>query len=145
MKAMVGIGVAGLLATAVVGCSSYRVVQKTPDSGVLALQGDRNAAHEKAEQYMASQCPGGYDIVEEGEAVVGSTTQQQTSGGKTFFGAPALNTTSNSHDTTEWRVKYKCKGAASGGESAPTEKASPPSGGGSPQQSSEIREIIIRI
>jgi hypothetical protein len=41
---------------------SMRVVQETPSGGTVAVQGD---GREKAEQYMGSQCPLGYDILGE--------------------------------------------------------------------------------
>lgn len=88
------------------GCSSIRVVQKTPDGGVVALQGVQSGAREKADEYMRGQCGGEYAVVEEGEAVVGSdTTARKTS---TFLG-PA--TQSHSTDRTEWRISFKCKNA----------------------------------
>jgi hypothetical protein len=96
----------GTLALLVTGCSSIRVVKKTPDGGVVALQGIQSDARNKAQDYMRSQCAGEYDVVEEGEAVVGSdTTTRKTS---TFLG-PA--TTSQSSDRAEWRITYRCKGA----------------------------------
>jgi predicted component of type VI protein secretion system len=87
------------------GCSSIRVVKKMPDGGVVALQGAQDGAREKADEYMRSQCNGAYEVLEEGEAVIGSDTtvrQQQT-----FLG-PA--TTARSTDRSEWRITYKCKG-----------------------------------
>lgn len=91
----------------VTGCSSIRVVKKTPDGGIVALQGAQDGAREKAEQYMSGQCPGGYDVVEEGEAVSGSETTAETH--KTFLGPV---TEAKTKDTHEWRITYKCKGAA---------------------------------
>jgi hypothetical protein len=92
------------------GCSSIRVVKKTQDGGVVALQGVQSDARQKADEYMRSQCSGDYEVVEEGEAVVGSdTTSRQTSG---FLGP---QTQSKSTDRSEWRITYKCKNAKAAG------------------------------
>ncbi len=79
---------ASALAT-LTGCSSIRVVQKTPAGGTVALEGAEGGAREKADEYMRSQCPAGYEIVEEGEAVV--------------------------TDTREWHITFKCRGAGNVG------------------------------
>jgi hypothetical protein len=42
---------------------SMRVVQETPSGGTVAVQGQGDGAHEKAEKYMGAQCPFGYDIL----------------------------------------------------------------------------------
>lgn len=88
------------------GCSSIRVVKKTPDGGIVALQGAQDGAREKADEYMRSQCNGEYEVVEEGEAVIGSETTMRRH--NTILG-PA--TTAQSTDRAEWRITYKCKGA----------------------------------
>src|SRR5438128_2247359 len=88
------------------GCSSIRVVQKTPSGGTVALQGAEDGAREKADEYMRSQCPAGYEVVEEGEAVVGSVTNARAT--PTIIGPV---TTAQTSDTREWRITYKCNGA----------------------------------
>lgn len=100
----------GSLVFVVTGCSSIRVVKKTPDGGVVALQGDPDGAREKAENYMQSQCASGYDIVEEGEAVVGSETETRRNRGGIF--GPTV--TSSSTDRSEWRITFKCRGENAG-------------------------------
>jgi hypothetical protein len=112
--------VAGLLATQTMACSgTYRVVKKTSSGGELALVGPPESAREKANGYMQSQCAQGFDIVEEGEAVVGSTTTARTSdGGKNIFGRPTQTTSADSTDKREWRIKFQCKGAAAAPASA---------------------------
>lgn len=92
------------------GCSGIRVVQKTQTGGTVALQGAEGGAREKADEYMRSQCPAGYEVVEEGEAVVGSITSAQTN--RTIIGPV---TTARTTDTREWRITYKCKGSANAG------------------------------
>jgi hypothetical protein len=88
------------------GCSGIRVVHRTSGGGIVALKGPQEGAREKAEAYMNSQCGRGFEIVEEGEAVVGQETTATTRG--TFIGPV---TTATSTDTREWRITYKCKDA----------------------------------
>src|SRR5689334_21653007 len=77
---------------ALTGCGSIRVVQKTPTGGVVALLGSQDKAREKAAEYMSAQCPEGYRIVEESEAVVGTETTAETRKDK-VFGVPVTSTT----------------------------------------------------
>ncbi|CAN5576387.1 hypothetical protein BH09MYX1_BH09MYX1_60420 [soil metagenome] len=138
--------------TALVGCSGIRVVRASPQGGEIALQGNREDAMEKARAEMARTCggPQNYQIVEEGETVVGeqtsgnSTTQQ----GQTWTGRPASRTTTNqtTRDVTEWRVKYACGGAAPP-PAGPHPGAAPPPGGApppAPMPVGQIHELVIR-
>ena len=97
------------------GCihGDYRVVKTVPYAGEVALSGPQQEAHEKAEWYMASRCSAGYGILEGGEAVVRQNAVQQTRNTLTLFG-PAQNTQSSTTEKREWRIKYQCKGAATG-------------------------------
>lgn len=113
------------------GCGTYRVVRRTPNGGEVALQGTPGKAHEAADQYMASQCPGGYDIVEEGEAVIGSETQAQTTRDKNVWGRPVQRTTESTTEKSEWRIKYQCKEAAVNGVAL--------------RPQAEIRELVVRF
>ena len=45
------VSIASVLSLAT-GCSGIRVVQKTRDGGVVALQGQESGAREKADEYM---------------------------------------------------------------------------------------------
>lgn len=59
---------AALTLAAVTACgSSIRVVQKTSVGGVVALAGPREAARKKAVEFMLTQCPAGYDVLEDRE------------------------------------------------------------------------------
>lgn len=98
---------AATLGLSSVACSGIRVVQKTKDGGILALQGIQDDAREKADSYMKGQCPKGYEIVEEGEAVVGQDTRMQSN--NTRYGSIG---SAQSRDVREWRITYKCKGDA---------------------------------
>src|SRR4051794_29118516 len=67
-----------LLLAAAVGCgTSARLIQGTPDGGVVAIPSNSNywpsKYRDEAEKLMAQRCPNGYDIVSEQEAVVGKT------------------------------------------------------------------------
>ena len=133
---------AGVLGTLGVlsGCSGYRVVQVHPGKdGIVALLGDRDAAREKATGYMNEQCPGGFDVVEEGEAVVGETSNSQSQGTQTIFG-PAVNTQTSTRQQTEWRIRYQCKGAAPAAAPGPGGAPAPAASGAQ----GKIHEIIIR-
>jgi hypothetical protein len=68
------------------GCAgSIHVVEDAKSGGTVALHGPEDAAREKAEQHMKTRCPGGYEIVEQGEA-------------------------STEDGSREWRITYACKG-----------------------------------
>ncbi len=111
------------LALGLTACSSYRVVKVTPSGGIVALQGDRDDAHAKAEKYMASRCPDGYKILEEGEVPVGSSTEGEAHKGTDLFGLKTVHESSSTHEETEWRVTYQCKSAAAAAPAAPAAPA----------------------
>jgi hypothetical protein len=68
------------------GCAgSIHVVEDAKSGGTVALHGSEDGAREKAEQHMKTRCPGGYEIVEQGEA-------------------------STDDGNREWRITYACKG-----------------------------------
>ena len=71
------------------GCGSIRVVSEAKSGGTIVLTGAQSAARSKAEEYMRKQCPGGYEVVEEGD------------------------TAGDSDDTREWRIAYRCTGSPS--------------------------------
>ena len=48
---------------AIVGCGGYRVVSRTEVGGTVALEGSPDSARAKAEDYIGSQCPFGYELV----------------------------------------------------------------------------------
>jgi hypothetical protein len=74
------------LVALVTGCAgSINVVEDARTGGTVALHGSEDRAREKADEHMKARCPGGFEIVEQGEA----TTED------------------GSH---EWRITYACKG-----------------------------------
>ncbi len=104
-----------MLLSITTACSGIRVVKRANDGGIVALQGPESGAREKADEYMRSQCPKGYEIVEEGEAVVGQTAHATTRQG--FIGPV---TTAQTEDRREWRITYKCKGVENASAAAKT-------------------------
>ncbi len=74
----------------VTGCGSIRVVSEAKTGGTLVLDGTHEASRHKAEEYMRKQCPGGYEVVEEGDTV------------------------GDSDQSREWRIAYRCIGESTG-------------------------------
>jgi len=126
--------VVGVLGTvALLGCApqgNYRVVKKVNTGGELALEGQQEPARAKAEAYMKGQCPAGYDIVEEGEAVVGQVGSAETRPKNSFVFGPSTATKTETTDKREWRIKFQCKGTAAGA----------PAG-----TQGQIHEVIVRF
>ena len=123
------------------GCSGIRVVKASKAGGEIALLGNREEAMTKATMEMNRMCgPSGFNIVEEGETVIGthSTSSGQTTAGHTFFGAPATRSsgTTDTIEKTEWRVKYTCNGAAQ----PPTPAPAP-----APMPGAKIHELVVRF
>jgi hypothetical protein len=117
----------GLTAIAMLmGCATARNVQTKPGKGgvVAVHQGLWGDARAEADNIMRTTCKGKpFEIVEEGETVIGSTTTANTKREgehEGLFGkeAESERTTAQTMDKTEWRVKYVCKGA----EAAPAKK-----------------------
>ena len=72
----------------VTGCAgSIHVVEDAKSGGTVALHGPEEKAREKADEHMKARCPGGFEIVEQGEA-------------------------STEDGSREWRITYACKGAS---------------------------------
>jgi hypothetical protein len=66
---------AAVLLVSVTGCGSARMIQSTPDGGVVAIPSNNNSwpfnYRDHAEKLMAMKCPNGYDVVREEEVIVG--------------------------------------------------------------------------
>jgi hypothetical protein len=125
--------VISLLALAGCGAAgSFRVVEKTSGGGVVALPSAQDMGREKAEQYMKSQCPTGYDVQKEAEAVIGSDTTQGTQKAS-FFSAPTAASTTT--QKTEWRIEFKCKGGA---------PDAPPADQNAKKSTSQVHTFIVR-
>ncbi len=119
---------------------SYRVVKKTQYDGTLALyRPNDQEARAEIDRVMRDHCRGDYEVLEEGEVVVGKietttgTQDQTTQRGRTWVGTPASNTrttqsqTTQSTDKTEVQLKYRCKigGAAAVPATTPAPAAAP--------------------
>jgi hypothetical protein len=114
---------AALLLVAVSGCGSARMIQTTPDGGVVAIPSNTNAwpfqYRDHAEKLMAMKCPNGFDIVREEEVIVGvrTTTTTQVTGGVTQAGYkdnPVPDPTTASVVTTtrpqkEYRITFRAR------------------------------------
>jgi hypothetical protein len=132
---LIGLGIGCVLSFAAVGCgSSFRVVEKSAGSGVVAIPTAQDSAREQAEAYMKAQCPAGYDVQKEAEAVIGETTKGKQQAN--FFGG--VNSSSTTTQKTEWRIEYKCKDAAGAPPAAPAASGAPA------KTSSETHVLIIR-
>lgn len=85
--------VLGLVAFASGCAGSFNVVEDAHSGGTVALHGSEDSAREKAEEHMKTRCPGGFEIVEQGEA-------------------------STEDGSREWRITYACKGSGTAGKVA---------------------------
>jgi hypothetical protein len=117
------------------GCMGARLVEVTPEGGVVAIPSNTNCwptyFHKAAEDLIQKQCPEGYVIDHEQEAVVGHHTTENTAGNRNsvasaVFGVGQETKTVESHDYYEWRIYFRRKGApparlVSPKESLPTE------------------------
>ena len=56
-------------------CGAARVVGRTPDGGVLVLEGIRDVAQDDAHRKMTASCHGPYTIMRDGDEVAGQATE----------------------------------------------------------------------
>jgi hypothetical protein len=125
-------GLGFILSTAACVHGNYRVVKTVPNAGEVALVGPQEEAHQKAEGYIAGRCPSGFDILEEGEAVVGQTSSSHTRAyGPGRFAAASEHTEASTTDKREWRIKYQCKGGA------------PAASAGGAEKQGKIEEVVV--
>ncbi len=87
--------------------SQARVVKVHPGKGgVIAiskgLDGESQARFE-AEKLMAENCEGKYKILEEGEVVIGQTSQYRNDRNR------GLNSTEVTREIREWHITYECR------------------------------------
>jgi hypothetical protein len=138
-RTLVLVGLLGLGAAFAIGCGNYRVVKKSQEGGIVALVGDQNEARKKADDYMTGTCGGPYDIVEEGEAVVGETNTAESR--PTGYGT--TRTTGQSTQKTEWRLTYKCRGK--GGPAVAPPASGAPAAAGSAPATSQLHTYVVRF
>lgn len=100
--------------------SHARVVKKQPGMGgvVAILQGADGGSNARMEanSFMNQNCRGQFEIIEEGEVVVGQQGSQRTNAhnDRDIFNRKTINSNTYSHtsNVTEWRITYKCKKTA---------------------------------
>jgi hypothetical protein len=103
---------ASLLAIALSACGHARLVSQTRTGGVYALEGDRNKAMEDAHGQMTAHCRGPYEIVSQGERVIGTDTAQANETYVAEDGTLVNQGGQSTREATEWRVEYTCTAAA---------------------------------
>jgi hypothetical protein len=110
-----------LLLVTVSGCGSARMIQSSPDGGVVAIPSNSNAwpyqYRDHADKLMAMKCPNGYDIVREEEVIVGvkTTTTTQTADSVTQAGykdnpvptAATTSVTTTTRPQKEYRITFR--------------------------------------
>ncbi len=116
----------GMLSVALLGLSGCFLIQgraemvkRDQGGGILALKGDHDKAMKDAERQMASNCPGGYQIVGEEMAKVGERTKGAEDTKYEKHG-DSKEVESTTEEVKEYRITYACKSAGaeptSGGE-----------------------------
>ncbi len=64
------------------GCAKARIVEVTPQGGVVAIPSNSNSwpnyYRDQAEELMRERCPDGFEIVEEKEVVTGQVAHTQS-------------------------------------------------------------------
>jgi hypothetical protein len=64
------------LVLVVTGCGTARYLKKTPTGGTLELEGDPDKANKDAKRLMAEHCRSGYDVVAQGERLIGTEAER---------------------------------------------------------------------
>jgi hypothetical protein len=118
--------VAGLVSIALAGCGSARYVQRTQYGGTIALNGDRGKAMEAATKDMQAHCPGGYQVLQEGEVPIGTDTGARSDTYQNRDGSVTQQAGQSTRTATEWRVQYQCNGAPVAPAPAPAGPPPPP-------------------
>ena len=84
------------------GCSSARMVSWSGSEGVVAIPRDSDVwpcySRTEAAKLMAEKCPGGYQIVEEGEAAAGKAV---------LTTAGPITGQTQMTDSTEFHIKFR--------------------------------------
>jgi hypothetical protein len=120
-----------LLLVSVSGCGTARMIQSTPDGGVVAIPSNNNSwpcnYRDHAEKLMAMKCPNGYDIVREEEVIVGvkmtttEVTDRVTQVGYKDNPPPATTSVvTTTRPQKEYRITFRAR------QSQPAPVAAPP-------------------
>lgn len=89
------------------GCATTRVVKKQPNVGgvIMVQEGIYGNARADADKIMRENCGRKKPVIlEEGEAVVGTSTR-----GSEHTGKNSKSVNASTVDAREWRITYKCK------------------------------------
>lgn len=118
-----------------------REVRRTATGGEVAIYANVPEARDGAYQIMGSRCPNGFDIVEEGEVVIGVVASGQESGTVTRFGNRSTGHYSGSsyqtvEDKREWRFLYQCRTAPGVAVPGALPEVRPPQ---------SLRELRVRV
>jgi hypothetical protein len=111
--ARLGLPLAVVMLVAVSGCGTARLIETTPDGGVVAIPSNSNywpvKYRDNAEKLMAQKCPNGYDIVSEKEVVVGekSTTSELTDVGPGGDKSRQMTRVTTTRPETEYRIAFR--------------------------------------
>jgi hypothetical protein len=142
-----------LLLLGQVGCQTARYVRKDGAFGEVAIPSDSNSwpfyNRDQAKKLMAEHFPEGYEVEKEEEAVIGQKTDYSENG--TGAGVPIRlgrgvglgvgignkSGTATTVNKTEWRFKYRRKGAQHSVNSGPEEIPGLEIGEGSGSKNSE--------
>ena len=111
---MKSIGIAGagvVVAALAAGCApTARFVLIEKGGGAVAIQRNTPEYREKAAALMARQCPGGYDIVREEEAVTGETVSKEYNTEYDKFSEEVRTTEEKrTRRSVEWRITFTCR------------------------------------
>ena len=140
------------LCSALPACGFVREVRRSPSGGEIAIRGRTSGAEKEAADLMNARCATGYDIVDEGEVVVGQQTFHNAQGQGTVMQnrngrVTQVNTysqgTTTTQNTTEWRIIYQCKSGA--GTPPPPQPQAPGVAPAQPKPESRIHELRIRL
>jgi hypothetical protein len=106
--------VAVLLLAGLSGCTTARLIESTPEGGVIAIPSNSNywpmKYRDSAEKLMAQKCPNGYDIVYEKEVVVGQKTSTSELTDTAPGGDPTMQKTrvvTTTRPETEYRIAFR--------------------------------------
>lgn len=143
-----------LLATSssLLACGFVREVRRSPNGGEIAIRGRTASAEKEAADLMNARCATGYDVLEEGEVVVGQQTIHNSQGQGTVMQTrngrvTQVNTysqgTTSTQNTTEWRILYQCKSGA--GTPPPPQPEAPVVAPTQPKPESRVHELRIRL
>lgn len=110
-----------ILLVSLVGCSSYRLVERTPQSATYAVYGfDPVDTYADISPEVEAHCHGPARVVHEGDVPVGEVTNVDKTQKRYRDGVSVGATQVRTSTQTEWRVTYACDDAKMAGDTAST-------------------------